>query len=1167
MKNKKKLLAMSISAVLTSSVVSVAMASNLVAVVFNKPTTKYSIGLQLSQPDLGNTDPIVPPSPNIVKMYNTEILRFALDADGNLWEGSNLVEGINSEVWRMTSHTNVTDLSVSHTHALMIKNGDVYAYGKNLNGQLGTGTTTSSNSWVASGLSGAQSVAAVGNHVKGMSFATIGGTLYSVGDNSEKNLGRISSDSCSAGDCSLSWSSTSMNNITKILSGAERVLIQNSSGEIYTTDDNNSWIKDAEVGLTGLTFGGFHSYGLKGGVVYSYGKNGAGQLGLGNNSPTNQFTATSLSDIKEVRAFVAEMGDGETSSGGYAISNSGELYVVGYNNRVELGIFPPTNIDTWQTNGIKDVVSLMNSGREIYLKKSDGHYYYLDDADTESEPENNIERVQFIVDSDNDGISDQSEIDLGSDPENSGDTPTMILQANNVVTITEDTLFLDDGGLNNYDGSSSSMLSVISGISGKTVKVSFREFNLSDSGDDYLEIYEGTGTEGYYFEECILNECANKSFTSFSDDGSLTFNFETDSDGRWSGWEAMLTLVDKSTLEMTDTDGDGTKDVRDDDDDGDGVSDEQELLDGTDPLNPLDFIAQPIALSDLKTMIANGDDVTGINTSEITNFSHLFNGNSSFSQDISKWDVSSGTNFYAMFYNASSFNYDISGWDVSNATNFGWFTGPSSILTAENIPYAFGGTGVDSDGDSFPDIVEVHEGTDPDDAGSVPNFIVHPSVNETILITEPVTYYDEGGPLRTHNGINPATLILTAPAGYAIKAEVDSFKLWGNDYLKMASGNNPHDDTISGLTCQYSCIGQEITSFALDGSLSFAVGTGFNLEEGWGISITLVDQSTLDLADFDNDGIPNGVDPDDDNDGIADEQELIDGTNPKDENSFILPKLTRSELETMIANGDDLTNIDTSGITDFSNLFSWNSSFNQDISGWNVSNGTNFYNMFYRASNFNQDLGEWKMGNATNIQAMFRDASEFNQNLNGWNVSKVTNFMNVFYKATAFNGEIKDWDVSSGKEFYGMFRNASAFNKNISEWNMSNATDIGQMFSNATIFNQDIAKWDVSKVTNFYGTFSYTSGMNYDLGVLGTNGGWDVSSGENFGQMFYSNDIYNKDISNWDVSKGTDFYQMFMRTTLFNKDLKGWVIKDGAGFDKFYYESSLQVENVPEEFQ
>ncbi len=87
--------------------------------------------------------------------------------------------------------------------------------------------------------------------------------------------------------------------------------------------------------------------------------------------------------------------------------------------------------------------------------------------------------------------------------------------------------------------------------------------------------------------------------------------------------------------------------------------------------------------AELDTMIANGDDVRFVNTSEITNMDELFR-DSSFNQDISTWDVSSVLDMSYMFYN-SQFNQDISSWDVSSVTSCAQFK-EDAILTCPNTP-------------------------------------------------------------------------------------------------------------------------------------------------------------------------------------------------------------------------------------------------------------------------------------------------------------------------------------------------------------------------------------------------------------------------------------------------------------------------------------------------
>ena len=76
-----------------------------------------------------------------------------------------------------------------------------------------------------------------------------------------------------------------------------------------------------------------------------------------------------------------------------------------------------------------------------------------------------------------------------------------------------------------------------------------------------------------------------------------------------------------------------------------------------------------IGLKKLKTMIANEEDVTHVNTECITDMSYLFRNNKVFNQDISHWDTSNVINMRGMFNNALKFNQPIGRWDVSNVTN------------------------------------------------------------------------------------------------------------------------------------------------------------------------------------------------------------------------------------------------------------------------------------------------------------------------------------------------------------------------------------------------------------------------------------------------------------------------------------------------------------------
>jgi surface protein len=52
--------------------------------------------------------------------------------------------------------------------------------------------------------------------------------------------------------------------------------------------------------------------------------------------------------------------------------------------------------------------------------------------------------------------------------------------------------------------------------------------------------------------------------------------------------------------------------------------------------------------------------------------------------------------------------------------------------------------------------------------------------------------------------------------------------------------------------------------------------------------------------------------------------------------------------------------------------------------------------MFENAQSFNQDLSNWNTSKVTNMSRMFDGAQSFNQDISNWNTSKVTNMSRMF---------------------------------------------------------------------------------------------------------------------------------------------------------------------------
>ena len=242
----------------------------------------------------------------------------------------------------------------------------------------------------------------------------------------------------------------------------------------------------------------------------------------------------------------------------------------------------------------------------------------------------------------------------------------------------------------------------------------------------------------------------------------------------------------------------------------------------------------------------------------------------------------------------------------------------------------------------------------------------------------------------------------------------------------------------------------------------------------------------------------------------------------------------KSTLTTMINNGDDVTKVCTSLITEMSNMFTEVPDFNQKIGTWDVSNVTTMYGMFDGAG-FNQDISNWDVSSVTNMGSMF-SYTMFNHDISNWDVSSVTN-MSYMFDGAGFNHDISNWDVSSVTNMNGIFAGTN-FNGDISSWNVSNVTNMEGMFNLNHDFNQDLSSWDVSSVTDMGSMFSQADNFNGDIGS------WDVSKVTNMRWMFYQATIFNQDISSWNVSSVKNMSYMFDEAFAFNQDIGSWDVSN-----------------------
>ena len=127
----------------------------------------------------------------------------------------------------------------------------------------------------------------------------------------------------------------------------------------------------------------------------------------------------------------------------------------------------------------------------------------------------------------------------------------------------------------------------------------------------------------------------------------------------------------------------------------------------------------------------------------------------------------------------------------------------------------------------------------------------------------------------------------------------------------------------------------------------------------------------------------------------------------------------------------NLNDIDTSLVTFMSQLF-YKIDFTGDISNWNTSNVTDMRDMFHGCTNFNSDLSRWNTSKVENMSEMFCGCTNFNSDLSHWDVKKVNSMSGMFYSCGNFNCDLSDWEIRFIINLDCMFRHSGVKNK--PEW-------------------------------------------------------------------------------------------------------------------------------------
>ena len=188
----------------------------------------------------------------------------------------------------------VTAISAGQRHSLALRNGGVYAWGSNFQGQLGDGTTMPQVQPTPVALTGLMSsgvTAVSAGHFH--SLALRSGGVYAWGSNTDGELG----------DGSMTDRNAPVT-LTGLMSS----------------------------GVTAVAAGNRFSLAVRNGGVYAWGNNPGGQLGDGTMTDTSIPEQIDPADLHDIVAVAA----GQYSS--YALSSDGSIWDWGFNDAGQLGL-------------------------------------------------------------------------------------------------------------------------------------------------------------------------------------------------------------------------------------------------------------------------------------------------------------------------------------------------------------------------------------------------------------------------------------------------------------------------------------------------------------------------------------------------------------------------------------------------------------------------------------------------------------------------------------------------------------------------------------------------------------------------------------------------------------------------------------------------------------
>ncbi len=519
-------------------------------------------------------------------------------------------------------------------------------------------------------------------------------------------------------------------------------------------------------------------------------------------------------------------------------------------------------------------------------------------------------------------------------------------------------------------------------------------------------------------------------------------------------------------------------------------------------------------------------DVSNFNTSKVTTMSGMFNCCSALtSLDVSNFNTSSVTDMSGMFSVCSGLtSLDLSHFNTVGVKDMESMFYGCGDLTSLDL-HSFNTSSVTNAELMFEFCESLKEIRAPQTIGAEPLSFPYNDErwwNDTrkIEITQYITSDDAGHTLYLHNNHNYGDWkyqVLSNCTQTGIKEHKDCticklhFDFFGNEIedltIDIAPGSHVYDEGV--VTKQPTCTEEGERTFTCTLNSSHAVRIepidmlehqyemgghckvcGALAELYWGVM-----DGVLTLSSYQTDATPNNY---------SDSKWNTDITSVTvDTYAYAGQSTANWFFNCGQLTSVDLSNLDTSGVTDMSDMFALCKSITQlDVSSLNTSKVTNMTETFAHC------------------------LSLTTLNLSSFNTEAVTSMQFMFHNCTGLTSlDVTNFDTSSVTSMTDMFTACSSLkNLDLSKFNTQNVTTMAGMFSgDVSLTTLDVSNFDTAKVTNM-GIMFYNCKKLSSVNLSS----FDTSKVTNMRGMFANcSSLTSLDLSNFDISKVTDMDNMF----------------------------------------